>query len=812
MPRNDLDKLLNKYNITNDQYNQIYNAVSKKISENNKTLKDLENTQKTLNSESSKLENILKSQKVTQEKLYQQLQNAIDNNEDSKIIKQFQSQLIAQRQTVIDTLQQIEAVNQRNQEAADQLKAVQQKQSDTIDAEVKKTLNLRQKRTTVGSGVKAAATQVKRFQTRAANLTEQQQNLNKSSDTYQADYDALQKQIDSANKSAEKYLKQEKRARVATTAGNVVNFLDINKQQQKFQDKYNNAQQNLNDLQKRYNEGDSEVDEEMLNTAKKQLLKSEAQLKALNAIKDLQSMAINAINQTIDRVGQFQAQINTRLQGTGKTFQDFMQNVTTRLTTSLTISQQQMEDNMKALVEQGIVYNVEQRAYIMAAADRVASQFEVTNENLLRLIRLQQSDTTAARLGLESMLNEYLNSMFQDSSYLNGVFDTVSAAILDSTSSLSRDIGVEFEYIIQKWLGSLYSVGLSSEAVQTLASGINYLQTGNIQQLNNNPALQTLMAMSASRAGISYSEALISGLNASETNKLLVSMVDYLREIASSDNQVIRQAYSNLFSLGISDLTAISNLTSRDIQNIANSAYSYSQLYNRADTQIQTIGSRSSIGQMVSTLLDNIIYTTGANIAENPVTNVMWQINQLLTKTTGGGIKIPIPTVLGSGLPQFLNINEILSSGMAGLSLIGTAIKAISSIGNSISNPGLSMWDTFSSDYTMRGSGLLALDGTSSGTSFEGSYTANTSEDDLINSTLTQQKEDSDSYSEIMNADVKDQKTADDIYNELFVENKPIRVILSGTDDSTPLNVLVQNSGFDQLLQQIFMSASNINY
>ena len=104
------------------------------------------------------------------------------------------------------------------------------------------------------------------------------------------------------------------------------------------------------------------------------------------------------------------------------------------------------------------------------------------------------------------------------------------------------------------------------------------------------------------------------------------------------------------------------------------------------------------------------------------------------------------------------------------------------------------------------------FDGTSSGTSFEGSYTANTSEDDLINSTLTQQKEDSDSYSEIMNADVKDQKTADDIYNELFVENKPIRVILSGTDDSTPLNVLVQNSGFDQLLQQIFMSASNINY
>lgn len=810
MPRNDLDKILKKYNIDNDKYNQIYDAAYKRISENNKALKDLEKAQKTLDTETTKLESVLNVHKKSRELIQEQLQKAISDNADEKIIQQYQKQLAEQNNAVIETLQQIEAVNQRSQEAAESLEKAQQEQSKKIDAYVNKTLNLRQKRTS-GSTIKAANAQIKRFQTRVKNLTEQQQNLDKLSDTYQTNYDALQKQIDSANASEAKFTKQKRIAQAQVAAGKVLGVLDSSAQKN-AQEKFNKAQENLNDLQIRYNEGDPDVDEKMLDTAKKQLLTSKAQLKTLNLIKDLQKMSINAINQTIDRVGQFQAQINTRLQGTGKTFQDFMQNVTTRLTTSLTISQQQMEDNMKTLVEQGIVYNVEQRAYIMAAADRVASQFEVTNENLLRLIRLQQSDTTAARLGLESMLNEYLNSMFQDSSYLNGVFDTVSAAILDSTSSLSRDIGVEFEYIIQKWLGSLYSVGLSSEAVQTIASGINYLQTGNIQQLNNNSALQTLMAMSASRAGISYSEALISGLDASETNKLLASMVDYLREIANSDNQVIRQAYSNLFSLGISDLTAISNLTSRDIQNIANSAYSYSQLYNRADTQIQTIGSRSSIGQMVSTLLDNIIYTTGANIAENPVTNVMWQINQLLTETTGGGIKIPIPMVLGSGLPSFLNINEILSSGMAGLSLIGTAIKAISSIGNSISNPGLSMWDAFFSDYTMRGSGLLALDGTSSGTSFEGSYTSNISEDDLINSTLTQQKEESDSYSEIMNADVKDQKTADDIYNELFVENKPIRVILSGTDESVPLNVLVQNNGFDQLLQQIFMSASNINY
>ncbi|MBO7697167.1 MAG: hypothetical protein J6Y28_04510 [Acholeplasmatales bacterium] len=73
-----------------------------------------------------------------------------------------------------------------------------------------------------------------------------------------------------------------------------------------------------------------------------------------------------------------------------------------------------------------------------------------------------------------------------DTSYLSDVYDSVSATLLDAVSKLNADDATAFSYEVQKWLGALYSLGLSQEGVQSLAKGITYLQTGNVSELSSN--------------------------------------------------------------------------------------------------------------------------------------------------------------------------------------------------------------------------------------------------------------------------------------------------------------------------------------
>ena len=59
------------------------------------------------------------------------------------------------------------------------------------------------------------------------------------------------------------------------------------------------------------------------------------------------------------------------------------------------------------------------------------------------------------RLGIESNLTKLFNKHFEDTSYLTQTFDTVANSLLEASSKLARDASVEFEYIVQKWLGAM---------------------------------------------------------------------------------------------------------------------------------------------------------------------------------------------------------------------------------------------------------------------------------------------------------------------------------------------------------------------
>lgn len=193
------------------------------------------------------------------------------------------------------------------------------------------------------------------------------------------------------------------------------------------------------------------------------------------------------------------------------------------------------------------------------------------------------------------------------------------------------------------------------------------------------------------------------------------------------------------------------------------------------------------------------MYTTAAGIATNPVSNLTWKLNQAITSATGGGIVIPLPLFMGSGVNEGLNVNELISAGMVGIGAITSIPKLISSIGSSVLTPGLSMWDSMSSEYTYRGKGLVS-NITYSGTSFDYNYVGNSSEEDLVKSSLKSHKESADNAGEIVNADIEQEKTLDDLYNELFVEKTPIKVILAGNESNSPMNVMVSNYGFDSAI------------
>lgn len=332
------------------------------------------------------------------------------------------------------------------------------------------------------------------------------------------------------------------------------------------------------------------------NAHKKQLIALELSVnKIKTGLTDTVEKTTKKISDDFDEyIGSYQkylSVIDTRLQGADKSFSSITEVINKAVGSSALVTQTKVYEKLSNLVEQGINYNVEQRAFLASVSDRIASTFDAANGTLLQLIKIQQADTTVARLGIESSLTKFLNNTFKDTSYLNsgGLSESVSAAILGANSQLSRDSSVEFEYVVQKWLGSMSSVGVSDSTIQQLAQGLNYLGTGDIASLNSNTSLQNLLVMAANQAGLDYAQLLTGGMNATTANKLLQSVVQYGQSIASTNNQVVKSQYANLFGMTISDLTSLLNLSTKDLQSISSNMLSYSSTIAETEKGLATI-------------------------------------------------------------------------------------------------------------------------------------------------------------------------------------------------------------------------------
>lgn len=457
---------------------------------------------------------------------------------------------------------------------------------------------------------------------------------------------------------------------------------------------------------------------------------------AADAVKNATSAALTSVERYIGIYDQYMSGIEARIQGSGKTFQGMVSTISGAIGSSQYVSQVKVLEKLNSLVEQGIVYNVEQRAFLGTISEKIAKTFDVANGTLLQLIRIQQADSTAARLGMEAYLTQFFNAQFKDTSYMNKA-SSISSNLLGISSQLGRNRSVELEYIAQKWLGSMSSVGVSDSTIQSLAQGLNYLGTGDISGLSSNQSLQRLLIAASSRAGLDFGSLLTGGVDATTANKLFGSIIRLGQDIARTDNMVVKSQYANLFGMTISDLTSLLNLSSKDLVSISNNMLSYAGAVSEVENQLAKVPSRMHLSERINTMFENMMTTTGMSIANNAASYTTWIITDLIEKATGG-INIPTISVMGNSVDLNATVTQLMKLGIIGANVLGN----IGTIVNGLSgrnNLSLSNWGA--EDILKRGQGFTGITIGSTQTTSETTYIGSTSSSDIYQSSLASAEE-----------------------------------------------------------------------
>lgn len=490
----------------------------------------------------------------------------------------------------------------------------------------------------------------------------------------------------------------------------------------------------------------------------------------------------------MDEIAGKKSAIDTRLYGSQsneKRFGSYWDKITADITgiagVSPLVKQSAIADRVASMVGQGIAFNVEQRAVLDVVKDKIATTFDAANGTLLRLVKIQQQDTTAGRLGMEAALNEFLNNMYETTEYMSNLATSVKSNLEEAMSLMSGENALSFEYQIQKWLGSLSSVGMSDSAVQGLAGVLGQVAAGKIDGLTGG-GQGNLVIMAANQAGVNVSDILNNGLDQNTTNALMNSMVDYLAKIYNDagNSKVIQQQIASVYGLSASDLKAAVNLSSSRTS-VAKNGLDYSSAIGRLNAMADSMYSRTSIGEIMTNMWDNVKYSLSAGMVNNPVTYALYKASGLLKDTTGG-INFGLPLVMGNGMPITFNVADLMRTG----ALAGGAISSMAQMIGGMGNGGLSgrgilrgagITNGISVVTRGNGSGLSTMGGIT--VSESGSMVGNANSDDVTNKTMTDQTDSS--KSETASAvDESDETKLKDVDNHVCTIIEILRSISDG--------------------------------
>lgn len=469
----------------------------------------------------------------------------------------------------------------------------------------------------------------------------------------------------------------------------------------------------------------------------------------LSAITGALSNFAKQLETKMDEIASKKSAVDTRLQGSandtraGSYWDQMTKDITGFAGVSPLVKQSAVADRVANMVSQGISFNVEQRATLDVLKDKIATTFDAANGTLLRLVRIQQQDTTAGRLGMESALTAFLNNMYETTEYMSTLATSVKSNLEEAMSLMTGENALSFEYQIQKWLGSLSSVGMSDSAVQGLSGVLGQVAAGQLDGITGG-GQGNLVIMAANQAGLSMSDILNNGLNQETTNTLMNSMVDYLAKIYNDagDSKVIQQQIASVYGLTASDLKAAVNMSkSRSV--VARDGLTYESAIGRLNSMASTMGSRTSLGEQMSNMWENLNYSMAAGMANNPVTYSMFKMSGLLKDATGG-INFGLPMVMGNGMPITFNVADLMRTGaLAGgiMSSMGAMFGGGGLTGSSILNAiGV---NSSAVKVNSRGTGLGLSTMSGITTSESGSMVGNSSSDDITSKTMTDQTDQS---------------------------------------------------------------------
>lgn len=374
----------------------------------------------------------------------------------------------------------------------------------------------------------------------------------------------------------------------------------------------------------------------------------------------------------------YMSKVDARIQGayTGLSFETLIDMVNRNLSGNPYLKYEDVVDKMASLIDKGVVSNVAQRAFLATISDKIATTFDAMDDTLLRIVRIQRTDTTAERLGMEAELTKLFNYYFSDTSYLSEAFDSVTSALLDVSAQLGAIGGVELEYQVQKWLGSMGSSGVSESTVSAIAGAINALGTGDVDYLTSNTEMQNLLVLSMNRAGLDYGELLVNGINSLDVNDLLYNMLLYIRETVSGANNVVKRKYAELFGLTMADITAIENMNNAQIAELYTQAMTAGDMMTSLDEQLAQVPNRLHFSELLDNIIKNTVTTAGMSIANSSVAYTTYKIADLVEGVTGG-IKIPYISVLGSGVQLPNSIEEYIKIGVTGMGLMTSLFSAV---------------------------------------------------------------------------------------------------------------------------------------
>jgi len=478
-----------------------------------------------------------------------------------------------------------------------------------------------------------------------------------------------------------------------------------------------------------------------------------------NALGKSLNNALSSVDSYIKSYTQYMSSVTTRLQGSGLTYKGLTADIGKNLATSPYLKQTDMLTNLNKFVESGIAYNLETRAYIATATSKIATTFDAFDSSLLRLIRIQQADSTVARLGMESLLTKFLNDRYEDTSYLNNS-SSVTASLLEAESLMGLKGATEFEYAVQRWLGSMSSLGVSSNTVNMIAQGLGYLGSGNISALSSNSSLQNLFAMAS---GGSYGSLLTGGLTAGSASDIIRNIVGLGQNIAMSGNNVVMSQFASLFGLTVSDLVSLLNITTEDVKEITKGIVDYEKLRNETTKQLSTMGQRTMLSEMVENVLSNTMATVGQGIANDPAMYALWELATIMGNS---GIDTTIEAA-PFGIGMSMSISQLLKTGVVGFNLGTTLLPAVlgNLFGGNLGGTNLSVWNEVES----RGNGL-GLIGTQSGVTTSGSSYIGSMDSSDIQNTFNESTQSTEYTGE------RDNEGGDDL--------KAIREMLEGNSSS----------------------------